>query len=447
MPESILHNVTHTPLASLCLIVFFLAYTLVIAEEFIQLRKSKPVMVASGLMWLLVAFIASQQGAQAQHIVNTAIEEYLYQFGALFLFITVAMTYINAMEDRNIFQALRSWLVKLGLNYRQLFWITGFIAFFISAIADNLTTALAMSAVIIAVGKEKPKFVVLACINLVVAANAGGVFTPFGDITTLMVWQAGILPIGKFTSLFFPALINFVVPAICMHFALPKGAPTPIKEFIRPIRGGMWIVFLFLLTIFTTVVMHHFLHLPPVIGMMLGLGYLQFFAYYTKKSPRVELFDVFPMLQRIEWDTLLFFYGIILCVGALGTLGYLSSLSTILYQDLGRMLGTLNLSVIHTEIHTATLANSIIGLISAVIDNIPVMFSVITMRPTMPENQWLLVTLTTGVGGSLLSIGSAAGIALMGQARKRYTFFSHLKWTWAIALGYIASISFHLWWN
>lgn len=459
-----LNHVTHTPLAILCLIIFIAAYSLVIAEEFLQLRKSKPVMVASGLMWILVAIIAQftevaqvaevaphiahsgVTGVSSSTIVTEALEKYLYEFGSLFLFIVVAMTYINAMEDRNIFQALRSLLVKLRLSYRQLFWLTGFLAFFISSIADNLTTALAMSAVILAVGKDKPTFVVLACINLVVAANAGGVFTPFGDITTLMVWQAGILPIHKFTSLFLPALINFMVPAVCMHFALPKGTPSPIKETIRPIRGGITIVLLFLLTIATTVLLHHFLHLPPVIGMMLGLGYLQFFAYYTKRSRRVELFDVFPMLQRIEWDTLLFFYGVILCVGALGTLGYLNILSTTLYHDLSNFIST-HTSIPNTSIQTTTLANVIIGLISAVIDNIPVMFSVITMHPTMSETQWLLVTLTAGVGGSLLSIGSAAGVALMGQAPKQYTFMSHLKWSWAIGLGYIASIVFHLMWS
>jgi Na+/H+ antiporter NhaD/arsenite permease-like protein len=144
----------------------------------------------------------------------------------------------------------------------------------------------------------------------------------------------------------------------------------------------------------------------------------------------VRRFDIFNVVERASWDTLMFFYGVVLCVGGLATLGYLTLLSDQLYGSLG-----------------ATWANSIIGILSALIDNIPVMFAVLSMNPPMNTHEWLLVTLTAGVGGSLLSIGSAAGIALMGQARGTYTFVSHLKWSWAIALGYILSILTHLWIN
>ena len=137
-------------------------------------------------------------------------------------------------------------------------------------------------------------------------------------------------------------------------------------------------------------------------------------------------YNIFKSLERAEWDTLMFFYGVILCVGGLGTMGYLSMGSELMYGQLG-----------------PTTANILIGLLSAVVDNIPVMFAVLSMRPEMDLGQWLLVTLTAGVGGSLLSVGSAAGVAVMGQARGVYTFFSHLKWTWAIALGYAASIWVH----
>jgi Na+/H+ antiporter NhaD/arsenite permease-like protein len=131
-------------------------------------------------------------------------------------------------------------------------------------------------------------------------------------------------------------------------------------------------------------------------------------------------------VQRVEWDTLLFFFGIIFAVGGLGVIGYLALASQYLYVDLG-----------------PTAANIIIGALSAIIDNIPLMFAVLTMDPAMSDGQWLLITLTCGVGGSMLSIGSAAGVALMGQA-KDYTLSGHLKWTWAIALGYAASIAAHL---
>ena len=140
-----------------------------------------------------------------------------------------------------------------------------------------------------------------------------------------------------------------------------------------------------------------------------------------------SLFDLFRKIARAEWDTLLFFYGVILCVGGLGQFGYLAMASHVMYAGLG-----------------ATTANVLVGILSAIVDNIPVMFAVLTMDPDMSHGQWLLVTLTAGVGGSLLSIGSAAGVALMGRARGTYTFGNHLKWTWAVALGYAASIVTHM---
>ena len=131
-----------------------------------------------------------------------------------------------------------------------------------------------------------------------------------------------------------------------------------------------------------------------------------------------------------EWDTLLFFYGVVMCVGGLGFMGYLALMSDLLYNNMG-----------------AVTTNIILGVVSAVIDNIPVMFAVINMHPDMSHGNWLLITLTAGVGGSMLSIGSAAGVALMGQARGYYTFMGHLKWAPVIALGYFASIGTHLWLN
>ena len=154
---------------------------------------------------------------------------------------------------------------------------------------------------------------------------------------------------------------------------------------------------------------------------VLGSDNLQLVTTTSRKE-----FNIFISMKRAEWDTLMFFYGIILCVGGLGLIGYLAIVSQLMYGDLG-----------------ATTANILVGFLSAIIDNIPVMFAVLTMNPDMNLGQWLLVTLTAGVGGSMLSIGSAAGVAVMGQARGVYTFFAHLKWSWAIALGYAASIWVH----
>ncbi len=430
------------------LTLFVLAYLLVMLEEFTHLRKSKPVILAAGIIWGLLAWRYSQ-GAMSP-VAEAAFRHNLMEFAELFLFLLVAMTYVNAMDERQVFESLRAWLVNKRCSYRLLFWITGGLAFFLSPVIDNLTTALVMCAVVLAAGRDNDRFIGLACINIVVAANAGGAFSPFGDITTLMVWQKGLVEFQTFFLLFVPSAVNFLVPAVIMHFAVPRGLPHADGNSAPVYRGAYVIIGLFALTIATAVGFHNFLGMPPVLGMMTGLAYLQLFGYYLKQThqPRPgdgfdntvgdilpaererKPFDVFSRLARAEWDTLLFFYGVVLCVGGLGFAGYLTLASQLMYGSMD-----------------TTVANVIVGLLSAVVDNIPVMFAVLSMNPDMALGQWLLVTLTAGVGGSLLSIGSAAGVALMGQARGKYTFFTHLKWTPVIATGYAAGIFAHLWVN
>jgi PAS domain S-box-containing protein len=585
------HDLTGTVWGYLGVVLFVLAYALVPLENSIHLRKSKPVLLAGGLIWVLLAVAYARIGDI--HTAHVAIKESLLEYAELFLFLLVAMTYINAMEERNIFQALRNYLVSRGLSLRSVFWITGLLAFVISPVADNLTTALLMGAVVMAVGGDNKKFVALACISVVIAANAGGAFSPFGDITTLMVWQKGKVEFSEFFRLFFPSLVNWLLPAAIMSLAIGKVPPKVIKEDVSMKYGAYGIIGLFLLTIVTSVSFHNFLHLPPAAGMMLGLAYLGFFSYHIKRhegrserydyilgargtesiNPLITIikskkslskiigdikqpifaidlnhkvthwnsacekltgikaeemigtndhwrpffsekrplmvdlvlsylpeknieryyegqyrknafiedaydaslfnpklgpegtwlsfsaaplkdiegniigavetledfterkkaakhFDIMERVARAEWDTLMFFYGVILCVGGLAQFGYLAAISRFIYLDLG-----------------ATPANILVGILSAIVDNIPVMFAVLTMDPAMSHGQWLLVTLTAGVGGSMLSIGSAAGVGLMGTARGVYTFGSHLKWTPLILLGYAASIICHLYLN
>jgi NhaD family Na+/H+ antiporter len=427
------------------LIVFVVAYVFVMLEEMTHMRKSKPVMLAAGIIWGIIGLIYAMNGID--HAAEVAIRHNLLEYAELFLFLLVAMTFINSMEERQVFEVLRVKLVNAGYSFRKLFWITGLLAFFISPIADNLTTALLMCAVVMAIGKKDKKFVGLACINIVVAANAGGAFSPFGDITTLMVWQKGIVQFQDFLALFIPSVVNWLVPAVIMSFAVADKQPESTVEDLQLKRGALVIIGLFLWTIATAVGFHNFLKLPPVVGMMAGLSLLKIFGFYLNKthlkSPltydpkkaeerigQIVPFDVFAKVARAEWDTLLFFYGVILCVGGLGFMGYLGLVSEVMYLDWG-----------------PTAANVMVGLLSAIVDNIPVMFAVLTMMPEMSQGQWLLVTLTAGVGGSLLSIGSAAGVALMGQARGKYTFFGHLKWSPVIALGYAASIYTHFFIN
>ncbi|MCL9780152.1 sodium:proton antiporter NhaD [Vibrio sp. S4M6] len=445
-------SLTHSSIGIAAIIVFAVAYIVVMLEEFLQLRKSKPVLLAAGIIWAMIGFVYQQSG----HIelAKSALEHNLLEYAELLLFLLVAMTYISAMEERRVFDALQAWMTSKGFDFKSLFWLTGILAFLISPIADNLTTALLMGAVVLKVGGGNTRFINIAFINIVVAANAGGAFSPFGDITTLMVWQAGYVSFSQFMPLFLPSLINYLVPALIMSFFLPNSKPQTTYERVELKRGAKRIIGLFILTIATAVAFHAALHFPPVIGMMMGLAYLQFFGYFLRVTLRRSLskkaskaiaegddralknlgsvvpFDVFSRVSRAEWDTLLFFYGVVMCVGGLNLLGYLAMVSDIMYTQ-----------------WDPVWANVMVGILSAIVDNIPVMFAVLAMDPSMSMGNWLLVTLTAGVGGSLLSIGSAAGVALMGAAHGKYTFFGHLKWAPVILLGYIASIAVHLYLN
>jgi Na+/H+ antiporter NhaD/arsenite permease-like protein len=421
------------------LILFILAYSFVPFEHKLNLRKSKPVMLAAGVIWILLAIAYSRIGDH--HTVNEAIRHNILEYAEIFLFLLTSMTYINSLEERNVFQALKTLLVSKGFSLRAVFWITGFLSFVISPIADNLTTALLMGAVVMAIEGDNKKFITLSCINIVVAANAGGTFSPFGDITTLMLWQEEKVRFVQFFYILIPSVISWLIPAIIMSFYVDKTSPKVSGEKPKLKYCAFKMMLLFLLTIVMTVCLHTLLHLPPAVGMMFGLALLGLLTNHIKKhEKRQKSFnpmlgadtgrnkaDIMEHISRAEWDTLLFFYGIILCVGGIAQFGYLALISKFLYNGIGN-----------------TIANTLIGILSAIVDNIPVMFAVITIDPNMPLGQWLLVTLTIGTGGSLLAIGSAAGVGLLGTTKGNYTFAGHLKWMPVIFLGYILGIITHL---
>ena len=380
-------------------------------------------------MWGLIGIYEAQHGGGHAH---DFVKELIAEIGELFFFLLVAMTYINTLEERNVFKALRAWLLKKGLGFKKLFWATGLITFLLSPLADNLTSALLMSTVALAVSNGNGKFIVPAFINIIIAANAGGAWSPFGDITTLMVWTSGKVQTMEFSYLVLPSIVNWVMPAMIMYFVVPDEHPEGGKEAIEMRTGAKVIIGLGVFTIATAVSFHQFLHLPPFMGMMFGLGLLMIKGYFlqrqgqqinlekTSNEPRL---DIFSQVKGVEFDTLLFFFGVLTAVGALQYIGYLALVSESMYGNLG-----------------PTYSNIIVGILSAIVDNIPVMYAVLKMDPTMGVDQWLLITLTAGVGGSLLSIGSAAGVAVMGVERENYNFMSHLKWAPAIALGYAGSI-------
>jgi Na+/H+ antiporter NhaD/arsenite permease-like protein len=443
-------DLTHHVIGYLSVLITVCAYVAAMAEDVIELRKSKPMVLGSAIVWFAICIYYALHGEAKTAAI--AFESNLLAYVELLLFILVSMTYLNAMEERGVFDGLRIWLLSRQYSYRQLFWIMGGLAFSLSTVISGLAVGLIMGTVAAAVGKNKPKFIGLACVNIVVATNAGGSFSPLGGISTLFVWQHKILHFTEFFSLALPCLVNFLVPAAMMHFFVPKETPAPSLCPVNLLRGSRWVIILFVVTLIITVWSNVALELPPAAGMMAGLALLQFYCFYLTKTaqekpsefahvykffhldvPRQNSkqdFDVFKNVGNIEWDTLLFFYGAMMIIGALGFIGYLDAIAHFLYGQI-----------------SPTIANISIGLSSAFIDNGTLMFAVLSMHPDIPPGQWLLLTLTLGVGGSLLAIGSAPGVGLLGQIKEGYTFSYHLRWMPVILLGYFASIAVHYWLN
>lgn len=446
-------DLKHHAIGYLAIAITVLAYAIAMTEDLHQMSKAKPMVLGSALIWFAIFIYFSWQYGSAKNVA-AAFQSNLTAYAELFLFITVSMTFLNAMTERGIFDALRISLSNRRYSYRKLFWITGALAFVSSTVISSLTVGLLMGYIILRIGKGQSKFIGLAGLNAVVAANAGGTMSPLGGISTFFVWQQNMLHFTQFFDLTLPRLVNFVVPALFMHFAVPKEAPTFTKEVPIIKRGSKRIIFIFVLTFSITILSNMFLDMPAISGMMLGLAILQFFAYYLTKSERVSHFinhktqtyaddhetqryiesqkgfDTFKCIAGVDWDTLLFFYGAMMIVGALSFLGYLDAMAHYLFTEI-----------------SPTVANILIGLASSSIDNGTLMFAVLNMHPNFPLGQWLLLTLTLGVGGSLLAIGSAPGLHVLGLMKAHlkegegYTFTPHPRWAPAILLGFFASIA------
>ncbi len=416
-------NLATTWVGWLSLAIFVIAYYFIATEEKYEINKSKPALFAGTFMFMLIGIYYAINGMDPDPL-HHELEHLILEISEIFFFLLVAMTYIETLLERGVFDLMKFKLVSKGYSYKKLFWLTGLLAFFISPVADNLTTALILSTVLFTIDKKNMAFLVPGAINIVVAANAGGAWSPFGDITTLMAWTAGKGEFVDFLYLFPAAFLGWAVTAFLLSLSVPKGEPafdaaTEKKPVV--LDGGMTVAYLGVATIVLAVLAHQFFHYPAMWGMMFGLAVLKLYAFQLKRSGG-QSFDIFVNMQKVENDTLLFFFGILSAVGALHFLGFLEYVHE-LYGAIG-----------------STAANVGVGFLSAVVDNVPVMSAILKSSPSMGIDQWMLVTMTAGVGGSLISFGSAAGVGVMGKLRGIYTFGSHMKHAWTVLVGYILSI-------
>lgn len=404
------------------LILFILAYVVIALEDKLHIPKSKPALFIGTFLYLLIGlYLLTTQGYVPESL-HTSAEHVILEIAGIFFFLYAAMVYIEALMERGVFESLKYRLISKGYSYKTLFWVTGALTFFISPIADNLTTALIFSTVLLTVVPDNHKVLIPGAINIVVASNAGGAWSPFGDITTLMVWNAAKAPFFDFFALFPASFLGWLLTAFLLSLSLPKGKPSQISSSpTQPKEGGFVVVCLGLLTIAISVISHQLFHLPAIIGMMFGLAMLMIYDISLTKRQKESL-KIFDAISKIENDTLLFFFGLMAGVGALSYLGILTMASSVYITS------------------DPTIVNIGVGFISAIIDNVPVMYAILKANPTLGLDQWLLVTLTAGIGGSLISFGSAAGVGVMGRMKGIYTFSSHFKLAWTVLAGYALSI-------
>jgi Na+/H+ antiporter NhaD/arsenite permease-like protein len=418
-------NMAHSLFGWVVFGIFVVGYFFIAMEERYHINKAKPALFIGTFMFVLIGVYYAVNGYDVTPL-HHEMSSLILEIAEIFFFLFVAMTFIETMIERNVFEVLKHKLVSKGYSYKKLFWLTGLLAFFISPVADNLTTALILSTVLFTIDKHKTEFLVAGAINIVVAANAGGAWSPFGDITTLMAWTAKKGEFVDFLFLFPASFIGWFVTAFLLSLYVPKGMPhfDPLTEVIPRIKdGGMVVVYIGISTIVMAVLMHTFMHFPAMWGMMFGLAILKMYSYFHKRKNSANAINVYARMAHIENDTLLFFFGILSAVGALHFMGFLEYVHN-LYSLIG-----------------ITTSNVSVGFISAIIDNVPVMSAILKASPEMGIDQWMLVTLTAGIGGSLISFGSAAGVGVMGRMKGIYTFSSHMKLSWTILVGYIVSIA------
>lgn len=411
---------------SIILIIIFLGGLLAITfESKLEVNKSWIALFMGTIMWVVVAI------GDDEKILETAIIHESAEIFELIIFLMGAMTIVEMMGHFRFFTWIESKLLTLHISDKQLFWILGLTAFFSSAVLDNLTTTLVM----IQIGRhlyiKKQNFTIYV-INIVIAANAGGAMSPVGDVTTIMLWLA-----GKFTAWqvvfygFIPSVVAWVVPQAMLTRQIDSEDREGRESTeVLPLQWG--IIFIGLFT-FGFAVLVNLFHLPPFIGIMLGMAAAAIVIDYRLKKGTLKkkAGHIVNIIKTIDMATLNFFIGILLAVGALGHHGILAQVADLIFGS--DPVNNPNMII---------MGNVSLGVISSILDNVPLTAAVIKMLPdTVGFDYWVLLAITAGTGGSILSIGSAAGVAAMGQVRE-LTFVEYLKkGTFPAIVGYVMAVA------
>ena len=428
---------------TICIVVVFcLGYLCIAVESLTKVNKAAIALLMCVLCWTLFmlgpgAYYPGVAADGVLHHVAEVIEHHLGDAASTLFFLMGAMTIVEIVDTNGGFNFVRDTLKTR--SKRKLMWRVAFMTFFLSAILDNLTTSIVMIMVLRKLVQSREERLIYAAL-IVIAANSGGAFSPIGDVTTIMLWIKGVITTqGVITEIFLPSLVSMLIPAFILQYSLkgkfdkeqnlPKAAVTQFTKVQRNIIFWLGVGGLCFVPIFKTLT-----HLPPFMGILLVLGVLwtvtEIFHYNTAEDDTMAK-RVSDIMTRIDLSTIMFFLGILMAVAVLQEVGVLTALGEGLNETFQG-----NYYVI----------NGIIGVLSSIVDNVPLVAGCMGMYPVAAEGAmavdgifWQLLAYCAGVGGSMLIIGSAAGVVVMGL--EKISFGWYLKRiTWIAFVGYLAGI-------
>ncbi|NTS78262.1 sodium:proton antiporter NhaD [Catenovulum sp. SM1970] len=382
--------------------IALIALVLIIFEEVTHINKAKSTLFLGCLAWLILYI--SSSSIEETHLITENLNENLLEIASLWLFLMAAMTFVAYLNSRGLISTLvQSWLPET-LSERKLLVVLGFTSFLFSSLADNVTATLVSVALITQLKIAANKRLKYAAL-IIFAVNSGGVSLITGDVTTLMIFLDGKVSIISLFQLVLPALAGVVCLAILLSVNMNQTVHL-VAEKSEIASADKAIGIIFLSTIITTLTFNVLFHIPPVLTFLFGLS-VMFLCEHFFPWPKTNR-NLLHYIREIEFDTLLFFLGILLIVGALKKLNVLDEI-TLLYQHL-----------------PTSVANYLLGISSSLIDNVPLTAAVLKANIEMNPSDWLAITYAMGVGGSLLVIGSAAGIIAMSKV-PGLNFVSYLR--------------------
>jgi Na+/H+ antiporter NhaD/arsenite permease-like protein len=416
----------------LLVLIFFVGYAAIVMEYKLSINKSASALLTGVLCWTIVALVSTNIEETQNHL-----NEHLSEIAGILFFLMGAMTIVELIATYGGFEIITDKITTTSQS--RLLWIISMITFFMSALLDNLTTTIVMVALVSKIVHDS-KLRLMYVGLIVIAANAGGAWSPIGDVTTTMLWIGGqISTICIISQLFLPSFISLLIPTYVLSTQMKGVLTKPLrnKENTKNAHGDFGkktIFWVGLIGLLSVPVFKSLTHLPPFMGMLLALGAIWVVSEWLVKDKEEHVkstLSIFRVIEKIDLPSILFFLGILLSVGALQTMGMLTSAADWLSDNLKNQ----------------TVVVTVIGLLSAIVDNVPLVAAAMGMygleQFPMDDPFWELLAFCAGTGGSILIIGSAAGVAAMGIAK--IEFFWYLKkMSWLALIGYFAGIGVFL---